>query len=298
MGFAKLRHFVFSAHGKGEYQAALDAVEAYETSDRDEIADLTFWRMCLLSLAGRTDEAIDEFARRLDEGLWWGEVLLDDKDLDAVRDDPEWRRLAAISLERAVEASTGPAEPLDVSPDGEPTGTLVLLHGFGSPPHEILDRFRPALGWGYRLVALHGTMPVATGRFAWPPEGADEVVISQLHAAGDPERPILCGFSQGARIAAQLAWSGRIATSGAFLTAPAFGPRGMPTADSVQRPVPTAILAGDEDWRIDEIRQAAGNLEALGVPVRYDERPGLSHDWPDDFAETLGETLDWSRQQV
>lgn len=251
--------------------------------------------MCLLSLLGRTDEAISELARGLDAGCWWGEQMLADRGLDAVRDDPKWRRLAAISSQRAAEALAKPLEPVDVRPDGEPVGTLVLLRGFGSRPEEILDPFRPALDQGYRLVALRGSVPVAAGRFGWPTDDADEVVISQLHAVGDPERPILSGFSQGARIASQLAWSGRVDASGVFLMAPAFGPESIPTPDAVTRRVPTAILAGDEDRRIDEIRHAVERLEALGVPVRYDERPGLGHLWPDDFAEILNTTLKWMR---
>lgn len=175
------------------------------------------------------------------------------------------------------------------------SGRWCCCRGFGSRPEEILDPFRPALDQGYRLVTLRGSVPVAAGRFGWPTDDADEVVISQLHAVGDPERPILFGFSQGARIASQLAWSGRVDASGVFLMAPAFGPESIPTPDAVTRRVPTAILAGDEDRRIDEIRHAVERLEALGVPVRYDERPGLGHLWPDDFAEILNTTLKWMR---
>ncbi|GBE22830.1 alpha/beta hydrolase family protein [bacterium BMS3Bbin01] len=298
MDLPELQRVVFPAHERGEYEVALDAVERYEPTDPDEVADVAFWRMCLLSLLGRKDEALVEFARRIDEGLWWGEVFLADHDLDAVRDDSEWQRLAAVSIARAEEATTGPLEPLDVRPDGETVGTLVLLHGFGWRPQSILDRYRPALGWGYRLVALHGTVPVAAGRFAWPAEGAETVAIGQLHQIGDPERPIFSGFSQGAGVAVRLAWSGRVDTAGVFLVAPAFGPRGAPTPDTVQRPVPTVILAGSEDRRIDKIRRVSKDLQALGTPVRYDERRGLGHDWPGDFAETLKAALAWIRAEL
>ncbi|NOY56524.1 MAG: hypothetical protein GXP34_11125 [Actinobacteria bacterium] len=291
MDFSELRRFVFPAHERGEYQAALDAIERYETTDPDEIVDVAFWHVCLLSLLGRTDAACAEFARTLDGGLWWSERMIADHDLDAVRDDPKWQRLAAVSIARESQASAGPFRPLDIRPDGELVGTLVLLHGFGWRPHSILDRYRPALGWGYRLIALHGTVPVAAGQFAWPADDAEAVVISQLHDVGTPEHPVLSGFSQGAGIAGHLAWSGRVDAVGVFLVAPSFGPRGIPTPDSVTRRIPTVILAGDEDRRIDKIRRAVANLEASTVPVRYDERPGLGHDWPDDFAETLEATL-------
>lgn len=290
-----MRRFVFPAHERGDYQAALEAIEQYEPSDLDEIVDLAFWRMCLLSRLGRKGEAIAEFEHRVGEDLWWGKTFLADHDLDAVRDDPEWRRVATVSLERAAKAVTGPVEPTELEPDGRAIGTLVLLHGFGWRPNTILDHYRPALAWGYRLVALHGTVPVATGRFAWPAEDAERVVVEQLHGLGDPERPILSGFSQGARVAGHLAWSGRVDASGAFLVAPALGPKGIPTPDTVKSRVPTIILAGDEDRRIDNIRQTVENLEASGVPVRYDERVGLGHEWPDDLAETLGAALEWMR---
>jgi hypothetical protein len=59
----------------------------------EEITDLAYWRMCLLSRLGQIDEAYREFVRRLDDGYWWGELNLADPDLENVRSHPEWQRL-------------------------------------------------------------------------------------------------------------------------------------------------------------------------------------------------------------
>lgn len=216
MDFAELRRFVFSAYERGDYEAALAAIERYGPADLDDIPDVAFWRMCLLSLLGYKQEAIAEFADRLNEGFWWGGDLLADYDLNAVRDDPEWQRLAAVSSERAAEATTGLVGPLDIGPEGEQIGTLVLLHGFASRPREILDQHRPALAWGYRLIALHGTVPVATARFAWPAEHAVDVATSQLHEVDNPERTILlrllpgCSHSRPSRLVGPVRHIGRV----------------------------------------------------------------------------------------
>jgi alpha-beta hydrolase superfamily lysophospholipase len=171
--------------------------------------------------------------------------------------------------------------------------TLVLLHGGAGRPGTIIDRYTAGLEHGCRLLALHGTEPYATGRFGWPLEDAERVVLSQLSAFPWLVSPIVCGFSQGAGLAGHLAWTGTVDCIGTILVAPALGIRGVPIPSPHHSAVPTYLLVGTDDWALDDVRHAANALERSGVPVTLDERAGLGHEWPVDFDVTLLRAIDW-----
>ncbi|HUP16695.1 MAG TPA: hypothetical protein VM848_11675 [Acidimicrobiia bacterium] len=101
MTFRDVRSTVFETHARGDYQASLDAIDAYRGEGDDEQTDLSFWRVCLLSRMGRIDEACAEFSRRMDQGSWWGEGMLRDPDLENMRTHPKWNGLVNASLEFA-----------------------------------------------------------------------------------------------------------------------------------------------------------------------------------------------------
>jgi hypothetical protein len=120
----------------------------------EEITDLAYWRMCLLSRLGQIDEAYREFVRRLDYGYWWGELNLADPDLENVRSHPEWQRLEQLSLDRAREARSVSRPPIDLRPRGAERATLILLYGAGSHPRFMIERCASGLDNGCRLLAL------------------------------------------------------------------------------------------------------------------------------------------------
>jgi hypothetical protein len=156
MTFRDVRSSVFETHAKGDYQASLDAIDAYRGESDDEQFDLSFWRVCLLSRLGRTDDACAEFSRRMDQGSWWGEGMLQDPDLENLRSHPEWQRLVNASMKRARSELNVPRSPIDKSPQGDVRATLVAFHDGAERPDMMVDRCASALERGWRVVALHG----------------------------------------------------------------------------------------------------------------------------------------------
>ena len=293
MTFRDVRSSVFETHAKGDYQASLDAIDAYRGESDDEQFDLSFWRVCLLSRLGRTDDACAEFSRRMDQGSWWGEGMLQDPDLENMRSHPEWQRLVNASIKRARGEVNGPRSPIDKSPQGDVRATLVAFHGGAERPDMMVDRCASAVERGWRVVALHGTAPAAAERFGWPLTNCEQVVTQQLEEVGDLVAPIMIGFSQGGGLAGHLAWSGHIASAGVILVAPAMGIRGVPIPSPKLAPVKTYLLVGSDDWALDDSRHAAEALDQSGAPVRLDVRPGMGHDWPFDFDEILQRGMEW-----
>ncbi|HUP16696.1 MAG TPA: hypothetical protein VM848_11680 [Acidimicrobiia bacterium] len=115
----------------------------------------------------------------------------------------------------------------------------------------------------------------------------------QLEEIGNVAGPILIGFSQGSGLAGYLAWSGQVASAGMILVAPAMGIRGVPIPNQKLAPVKTYLLVGSDDWALEDSRHAAKALDQSGVPVRLDVRPGMGHDWPEDFDKILQDAVEW-----
>ncbi|MGH8927698.1 MAG: alpha/beta hydrolase [Acidimicrobiia bacterium] len=291
--FEEARKSVFESYGGGDYETGLQAIDRYASKNDDEVSDLSYWRMCLLSRLDRVEEACAEFAQRLDQGFWWGDFFLLDTDLDQVREHPEWRRLATLSLDRARETKRVHRSPIDLLPDSPLATSLILFHGGAERPDMMINRCSEMVHQGCRLVALHGTEPSASARFGWPLGDSEQVVSSQVHEVGELVRPILVGYSQGAGLAGYLAWGQHLHCAGVVLVAPAWGIRGVPIPTHRLAPVRTYVLAGGEDWAIEDTRHATDALETSGVPVLLDERPGLGHDWPEDSAAILSRAIAW-----
>jgi hypothetical protein len=86
--FDELTDQMMKLYREGKYAAALQIVEQNADRFPEHSARTTFWKMCLLSLCGRSSDVISVFQKGLDAGLWWAESQFRDTDLDAVRDLP------------------------------------------------------------------------------------------------------------------------------------------------------------------------------------------------------------------
>jgi predicted esterase len=291
--FAAVRNIVFESYGRGDYEAGLRAIEDHQASNEDELADLAYWRMCLLSRLGRLEEACSVFARSLDRGFWWSEEALLDPDLDNLRSMPEWAQLVNASIGQAADARRVRRDPIDVKPANQVRTTLILLHGRAERPQLMIDRCASGSDQHTRLLALHGPEPHASNKYGWPLDGTERVVVDQWVAAGQMVDPILIGFSQGAGLAGWMAWSGRIPARGVILVAPAMSIRGVPIPSAALAPIPTFLLVGTDDWALDDTRRAAQGLEASGASVRLEEHKGLGHEWPPATSEWLPRAISW-----
>lgn len=293
MDFATVRNIVFESHGRGAYEAGLQAIEDHQASNEDELVDLAYWKMCLLSRLGRLEEACSVFARSLDHGFWWSEDVLLDPDLDNLRSMPEWAQLVNASVGQSADARRVRRDPIDVKPANQVRTTLVLFHGRAERPQTMIDRCAAAAEDDLRVLALHGPEPYASNRFGWPVEDCEQAVIDQLDSAGEVVTPILVGFSQGAGLAGWMAWSGRIPARGMILVAPAMNIRGVPIPSSALKPIPTYFLAGTDDWGLGDTRRAAEGLTISGASVRLEERAGVDHEWPPNSGEWLPQAINW-----
>jgi predicted esterase len=175
---------------------------------------------------------------------------------------------------------------------------VLLLHGRGGSPEDILGLARPLRAEGVAYVA-----PAAAGQTWYPqsflaPLTANEPWLSSalarveelvegLAAEGvPPERQLVCGFSQGACLALEHTaryarrYGGVVAFTGGLI-----GPPGTPRdyAGSLAG-TPIFLGAGDPDPHVPwaRVEESGAVLSRMGGDVAVARYPGLGHAIDDD----------------
>lgn len=292
MTFKELARRVFGLYQSGAYAAALELIEAQTGHFPDHGEVLAFFRICLLSRAGRLDEAMATLSRALDQGYAYSSSQLhEDDDLVNLRLRPEFGELASEAARRYVDRCPPPPPPSEFSPQrlGKPAGLVVALHGNHATAAGSERWWRPAadLGWSVWL-------PESAERDADGPVWNDRTIASSNLAAqleAPPyERVILAGFSRGAEQALWMTLTGAVPAIGCIAVAPSPNPPGFYRAAIAKgraRGVRAAILIGADDtaYRAPGLALAAA-LEDGGVACECVTIPDMGHAFPPDFGST------------
>ena len=104
--------------------------EALQT-DKVNQAQIYNFAYCFAALAGKTKEAMNLLQEAVcKEGFWYSyEYLMEDEDLEELRKDPAFERIANICRQRQEEAQSA-AEPVLAADDLQPgMPVLLALHG-------------------------------------------------------------------------------------------------------------------------------------------------------------------------
>jgi predicted esterase len=289
--FAAATAAVMDAYGRHAFAACLEL--AVDTRDRfpEHRARATHWIACVRSLIGEPHIALDELETGLDRGLWWAEDMLRaDPDLEAARRLPAFERTVSRSAVSFAEQRPSARPPLIELPDGRPRGLVVALHGVSGTAEETLPHWRGCAAARCVVVAPESPYRATsddqeTGR-SWPSVDASARIVADALAASGvfPEGMprVVGGFSQGGRIATQLAIGGLpIPWSGAIVIAPASrGAEGITHPASTDRPRFSIVVGRDDVAFLDRALELRDELETAGVAVRLETAPGVAHGYP------------------
>jgi len=295
----ELREFipqVFELHAAGEYEDArqilVDATPHVLAEDHQTIA---FYRICLDALTAREGEALDRLEHSLDRGWWFGREMLADHDLDSIREDRRFQAVATRTDELQVAAWREPCEPIISVPSGKIRGTIVALPANAGRSTHTARMWAPAVGLGYRVIAVESSQKVTADRAIWGDLNQSIAdVTSQLSNA--TSHVILAGRSLGAAVVFHLATASIVPASGLILVAPTL------RWDLIepQQQIPTVMLAGEDDT--DRLKMAAQNaadhLRSAGSPVDHQVVSGMGHFYPDNFEALLTDALEWMEAQL
>lgn len=289
--FAELTEKMILLYREGKFDEAYQLLEQNRGSFPEQAARLTFWRMCVLSLGGRPEEAISVFQQGLDSGLWWQGELFADPDVNAIRDLPEFQRLVAVSQEKYEEARPRIGRDYAIlQPEPPASGLyplLLTLHGRNGNKDVDLRQWEVARQRGWLVVSCQSTQPVFPGAYHWdnPAQGLDDLLYYYEQAtrrfAIDPERMLIGGFSQGSGMAiyAALKW-----------TLPLRGFIGIgtwwedPTEFVPQKEgVRGYFVVGEQDHTLERAREIQDVLKQNNVEFAEEVHADIGHQFSADF---------------
>jgi len=299
MTFPELRDKLASLYTEGKYANALELVEQNAGHFPDETARITFWRMCLLSLAGRASDVISTFQQGLDSGLWWTEQLFTDPDLDAVRELPDFKRLAAVSQQKYEEARTrNERDQAILLPEAPSSGLypmLITLHGRLANKEADLKQWEVARQRGWLVLSAQSTQALFPGAYCWddPVQGLADLLfyreqISQNYPI-DSQRILLAGFSQGSGLAIYTALKGSLPVRG-------FIGIGTWWADPSEfacekEDIRGYFITGEKDHTLDRAREIQDTLRRNNIPFMEEVHPELGHEFPPHFEQSWDEAI-------
>jgi dienelactone hydrolase len=300
--FDEVADKMMQLYAEGNYAAALQIVEQNADRFPEQSARTTFWKMCLLSLCGRVDDVMSVFQQGLDSGLWWAESQFRDTDLDAVRDLPEFKRLAAVSQERYEEARKQVERDQTVLlPEASGLHLLLIaLHGGAGNKDSNLEYWEVARQKGWLVLSPQSTQPLYSGSYSWiEPEQALADLhfyveqLSKDHSI-DQQRVVIAGFSQGSGMAIYAALSGKINTRG-FLAIGTYwaDPSSLIPLARQAKSVRGYFITGEKDHTLDKAREIQNVLRENNIQFGEEVHPDLGHEFPRDFGTSFDKAIDF-----
>ena len=304
MTFRELGNQLVIFYNQGKFEDALQIIERHRDEFPEQAARITFWRMCLLSLTGRSEDALSAFRQGLDSGLWWAQTLFDDPDLDAVRDLPEFQRLASFSQEKYQEARTRTQRDqtllLPDAPAPGPYPLLIALHGHSGNKESNLEFLEVACRKGWIVLSAQSTQPLFPGSYGWndPEQGLADICFYYEQASQeyqiDPGRILIAGFSQGGGMAIHSALSGKIDARG-FLAVACWwpDPKTLASQTADAKRLRGYFLIGEKDHTLETTRAIQKVLKENGIPFDEEVHPDLAHEFPSDFERSFDKAIDF-----
>jgi predicted esterase len=301
--FNRFRGSLMDLYEAGDYTTALELVEENEADFPDMSARVTFWKMCLLSLAGCLDDALSTFRQGLASGMWWAESQFNDTDLDPLRDLPEFVNLVAESRQRYNrERQLIERDRILLLPDtphSEPFPLLVVLHGRSGNEESDLAYWDVARREGWGILSPRSRQPLFPGSYCWdnPVAGLEEILF---HLEGvlkkhkiNRERIVIGGFSQGSGMALYTALQPGTPICG-FIGVGTWWPDIDSIAALAQsgKQVRSYFITGEGDHTLERAREIQSTLSAHGIVCTEEVHPDLGHEFPSEFERSLKRALE------
>ena len=303
LSFRELTDKMMGLYNEGRYADAFQIVEQNADRFPDQVARITLWKMCMLSLCGRVDEVISVFQQGLDSGLWWAESQFRDTDLDAVRDLPEFKRLISISLEKYEQARRHmQPDRAILLPDERQARLplLIALHGGGGNKESNLEYWKVACQHGWLVLSPQSTQPFYLNAYCWddPEQGVQDILFHLKEVLRtfpvDVERMVIAGISQGSGMAIYAALSGKIPVRGFMCVATWwFDVKSLAVQAALQKGMRGYFVTGEKDHTLERAREIQDMLRANVIQVGEEVYPDLGHDFPPDFETSFDKAIDF-----
>jgi predicted esterase len=303
MSFDDLLQTIMQLYGEGKFDATLVVLEQHAAEFPEESTRITLWRMCLLSMCKRPQDALSLFQAALDQGLWWHDSHFNDSDLDAIRDLPEFKRLVGISHEKYLQARAAAKPERRILVPDEITGPLPLLialHGRNGNAETDLARWDVARQRGWLVLSPQSTQPLSPHSYGWddPDKSLADIRFHYEEVVRDYEIAtrgvVAAGFSQGGGMALYAALSGEIPARG-FI---GIGTWWRNVEDLAQRITPgnrprAYFVTGGRDESLARIREIQAMLRLNDFLLDEEFHSEIGHVYPPDFARSFEKAIEF-----
>ncbi len=302
--FERLKQNLMRLYGAGDYSEAFDLVDTGAPDFPEQSARITFWKICLLSLDGRLDEALSTFRQGLDDGMWWAESQFVDTDLDPLRELPEFKGLVSESVQLwEQERKNMKREHILVLPDAPSSGPhplIIILHGRNGDKKTALERWEFAKGMGWAVLSAQSTQPLFPGSYCWddPVTGLQDIqfYLEQILDVYpiDREKIVIGGFSQGSGMAIYGALSGGIPANG-FITGATWWQdvESLAALAAKAKDIRGYFISGGKDYTLERAREIQAVLDQHNVAFEEEFYPDLGHEFPVAFEKSFTRALEF-----
>lgn len=302
--FQQLTEELMRLYPQGKFAEALNVIE--ENADRfpDQAGRTTYWKMCLLSLCGRTEELYSVLQQGLDSGLWWSaSQFAVEPDFDPVRELPEFKRLVAESDRKTVEAQAHIRSDRNLLVPDNVSGALPLLiglHGRNGNKDTDVQHWEVARKRGWLVLLVQSRQALFPGSYCWDDaeKGLADVIfhfeeIKQAYDI-DSHRIVLAGFSQGSGQSIYTTLTGKVGARGfigvaTFIAEPDVL---IPLIDRA-KPVRGYFITGEKDHTLDKARAIQKILNEHNIPFAEEVHSELRHEFSQDFEASFDTAIDF-----
>lgn len=301
MDFFRRSEAMMAFYAEGKYLDALNVTEQLAVEFPSEAATTSFWRVCLLNRAGKTDEALKAMSTAMDQMMWWSEAQLRaDEDLASLQGLPAFETMVTECQTRqaAAQKDSKPDILIRLPDKDEPYPLLIALHGRTSRPDLDFHYWEPILQMGWMLAMPQSSQLGSPNSFVWDDAALASEEIANQHKqlleqySIDKTRVILAGMSQGAGMAIQICLRGFIPVRGFLIVAPA-----LKSAENLEEMIRSArgkrgyLVVGGRDPRYEMFTQIHALLNQNGIPCEMENYPEMGHEFPKNFNQSITKAL-------
>lgn len=305
-------------YSQGNFRAALDlASDSFELFPEQALL-LRYWQITMSARLGENEQALRFFRLVLEDGGWYGEVLLRySPSFGALQGIADFETLVQLNRERQEADQEHIFPMLVLHSEGRcqskdaPCPLLLALHANASTAQASLNFWRAAASAGWLVAAPQSSQPIWKNAYVWDDrEYAQEEITRLYHLlhrqyAVDHQNMVLAGHSMGGEMAIWLSMQGGIAVRG-FI---AIGPGGpfMDALENWETAIQSAgslslrgyLIVGLEDDSIpkENIHKLAVRLNNAGIPCLVEEIPDVGHDFSVEYEASLLRALDFIFQK-
>lgn len=303
MDFFRRSEVMMAFYAEGKYLDALNVTEQLAVEFPNEAATTSFWRVCLLSRVGKTDEALKAMSRAMDQMMWWSEAQLRaDEDLAPLQGLPAFESMVTECQTRQAVAqkNSKPDELIRVPAKDSPYPLLIALHGRTSSPDRDFRYWETLTQMGWMLSMPQSSQLGSPNSFVWDDaDRAREEIAAQYKQLLkkypiDHERVVLAGFSQGAGVAIQVCLSGLIPARGFLAVVPGRNAiAGFHELLALKHDLHGYLIAGGRDPRYEMFTQIHALLNQNGIPCELEDHPEMGHAFPQNFERSIAKAIDF-----